>query len=97
MALMFADIRTRCNFWIYWRLANSAEATAAKAGDNLRPARKPELHKTIVSPRPGPTLTMDNFPPVNSEMYRTYFLAAPGSCENLRAECVDVFQPGSSS
>jgi hypothetical protein len=43
-------------------------------------------HKTIVSPRAGPTLTMDNFAPVNSEMYLTYFLAAEGSCENFRAE-----------
>src|SRR5207249_486417 len=45
-------------------------------------------YSTIVSPRPGPTLTMDNFPPVNSEMYLTYFLAANGSCENFRAERV---------
>jgi hypothetical protein len=43
-------------------------------------------YKTIVSPRAGPTLTMDNFAPVNSEMYLTYFLAAEGSCENFRAE-----------
>ena len=43
-------------------------------------------HKTIVSPRAGPTLTMHNFAPVNLEMYLTYFLAAEGSCENFRAE-----------
>jgi hypothetical protein len=43
-------------------------------------------YKTIVSPRAGPTLTMDNFAPVNSEMYLTYFLAAEGSCENFRVE-----------
>ena len=43
-------------------------------------------YKMIVSPRAGPTLTMDNFAPVNSEMYLTYFLAAEGSCENFRAE-----------
>jgi hypothetical protein len=42
-------------------------------------------HKMIVSRRVGPTLTMDNFAPVNSEMYLTYFLAAEGSCENFRA------------
>ena len=42
-------------------------------------------HKTIVSPRAGPTLTIDNFAPVNSEMYLRYFLAAGGSCENFRA------------
>jgi hypothetical protein len=42
-------------------------------------------HKTIVSPRAGPTLTIDNFAPVNSEMYLRYFLAAAGSCENFRA------------
>src|SRR5947207_10186475 len=36
-------------------------------------------YKTIVSPRAGPTLIMDNFAPVNSEMYLTYFLAAGGS------------------
>ena len=43
-------------------------------------------YKMIVSPRAGPTLTMDNFAPVNWEMYLTYFLAAEGSCENFRAE-----------
>jgi hypothetical protein len=43
-------------------------------------------YKTIVSPRAGPTLTIDNFAPVNSEMYLTYFLAAGGSCENFRTE-----------
>ncbi len=43
-------------------------------------------YKMIVSPRAGPTLTMDNFAPVNSEMYLTYFLAAEGSCENFLAE-----------
>jgi hypothetical protein len=40
----------------------------------------------IVSPRAGPTLIIDNFAPVNSEMYLTYFLAAGGSCEKVRAE-----------
>jgi len=54
-------------------------------------------HNTIVSPRAGPTLTMESFAPVNSEMRLTYFLAADGSCENLRAVCVDVFQPATSS
>jgi len=43
-------------------------------------------YKTIISPRAGPTLTIDNFAPVSSEMYLTYFLAAGGSCENFRAE-----------
>ena len=43
------------------------------------------IHKMIVSRRVGPTLTIDNFAPVNSEMYLTYFLAAEGSCENFRA------------
>jgi len=47
---------------------------------------KRTAYKMIVSPRAGPTLTMDNFAPVNSEMYLTYFLAADGSCENFRAE-----------
>ena len=42
-------------------------------------------YKTIVSRRVGPTLSIDNFAPVNSEMHLTYFLAAEGSCENLRA------------
>jgi hypothetical protein len=42
-------------------------------------------YKTIVSPRVGPTLSMESFAPVNSEMYLMYFLAAEGSCENLRA------------
>jgi len=51
----------------------------------------------IVSPRVGPTLTMEGFAPASSEMYLTYFLAAEGSCENLRAVCVDVFQPATSS
>src|SRR6266481_141232 len=35
-------------------------------------------HKTIVSPRVGPTLTIDNFAPANSGMYLTYFFAAEG-------------------
>ena len=39
----------------------------------------------IVWPRSGPTLTIDNFAPVNSEIYLTYFLAAEGSCENFLA------------
>jgi hypothetical protein len=43
-------------------------------------------YKTIVSPRAGPTLTIDNFAPVNLEMYLTYFLVAEGSCENFLAE-----------
>ena len=51
----------------------------------------------IVSPRAGPTLTIESFAPASSEMYLTYFLAAEGSCENLRAVCVDVFQPATSS
>ena len=42
-------------------------------------------HRTIVSPRAGPTLTIDSFAPVSSEMYLMYFLAAKGSCENFRA------------
>jgi len=50
-------------------------------------------HKTIVSPRAGPTLTIVNCAPVNLEMYLTYFLAAEGSCENFLAERVGVFQP----
>jgi hypothetical protein len=29
---------------------------------------------------------MDNFAPVNLEMYLTYFLAAGGSCEKVLAE-----------
>ena len=59
--------------------------------------RASSFHKTIVSPRAGPTLTMESFAPVNSEMRLTYFLAADGSCENLRAVRVDVFQPATSS
>jgi hypothetical protein len=51
----------------------------------------------IVSPRAGPTLAIESFAPVSSEMYLTYFLAAKGSCENLRAVCIDVFQPATSS
>jgi hypothetical protein len=47
--------------------------------------RRCPSHKTIVSPRAGPTLSIDNFAPVNSEMHLTYFLAAEGSCENFRA------------
>jgi len=43
-------------------------------------------HKMMVSPRAGPTLIMDNLAPVNSEMYLTYFLAAGGSWEKVRAE-----------
>ena len=54
-------------------------------------------HNMIVSPRVGPTLTMESFAPASSEMYLTYFLAAEGSCENLRAVCMDVFQPATSS
>ena len=54
-------------------------------------------HKTIVSPRVGPTLTIDSFAPANSAMYLTYFFAAEGSCENFRAACVDAFQPRTSS
>jgi hypothetical protein len=42
-------------------------------------------HTTIVSPRAGPTLIIDNFAPVSSEMHLTYLLAADGSCENFRA------------
>src|SRR5213080_724170 len=59
--------------------------------------RASSFHRTIVSPRVGPTLTMDNFAPASSLMYLTYFLVAEGSCENLRAVCIDVFQPGTSS
>jgi hypothetical protein len=55
------------------------------------------VHSMIVSPRAGPTLTIDAFAPASSEMYLTYFLAAEGSCENLRAVCKDVFQPATSS
>jgi hypothetical protein len=51
----------------------------------------------MVSRRVGPTLIMDSFAPVNLEMYLTYFFAAGGSCENFRAECVDLFQPHTSS
>ena len=54
-------------------------------------------YNMIVSPRAGPTLTMESFAPASSEMYLTYFLAAEGSCENLRAVCIDVFQPATSS
>src|SRR5207248_7072428 len=39
----------------------------------------PPDYRTIVSPRAGPTLTIDNFAPVNSQMYLTYFFAAKGS------------------
>src|SRR6266849_9455779 len=53
-------------------------------------------YRMIVSPRAGPTLTMDNFAPVNSEMYLRYFLAAEGSCENFRAPRGDAFQPRTS-
>jgi len=42
-------------------------------------------YKTIVSPRVGPTLSMESFARVKFKMYLTYFLAAEGSCENLRA------------
>ena len=59
--------------------------------------RSQRAHNMIVSPRVGPTLTMESFAPANSEMYLTYFLAAEGSCENLRAVCIDVFQPATSS
>ena len=59
--------------------------------------RASSFYRTIVSPRVGPTLTMESFPPVSSERYLTYFLAAEGSCENLRAVCKDVFQPATSS
>ena len=55
------------------------------------------VYNMIVSPRAGPTLTIESFAPVSSEMYLTYFLAAEGSCENLRAVCIDVFQPATSS
>src|SRR6188472_736276 len=55
------------------------------------------VYNTIVSPRAGPTLTMESFAPASSAMYLTYFLAAKGSCENLRAVCMDVFQPATSS
>ena len=51
----------------------------------LQLRRQARTHKMIVSPRVGPTLTIDNFAPVNPEMYLTYFLAAEGSCENFRA------------
>src|ERR1044071_7683427 len=54
-------------------------------------------HKLIVSPRAGPTLTIESFAPASSEMNLTYLLAAKGSCENLRAVCIDVFQPATSS
>src|SRR5262249_23503447 len=54
-------------------------------------------HNMIVSPRAGPTLTMESFAPASSEMYLRYFLAAEGSCENLRAARKDVFQPETSS
>src|SRR3954466_16320735 len=53
-------------------------------------------HNTIVSPRAGPTLTMESFAPANSEMHLTYFRAAEGSCENFRAVCIDVFPPANS-
>ena len=56
-----------------------------------------EVHNMIVSPRAGPTLTIEGFAPASSEMYLTYFLAAEGSCENLRAVFIDVFQPATSS
>jgi hypothetical protein len=59
--------------------------------------RPPSFYRTIVSPRAGPTLTIESFAPASSEMYLTYFLAAEGSCENLRAVCMDVFQPATSS
>jgi len=58
---------------------------------------KPAAHKTIVSPRAGPTLTIDNFPPVNSEIVSENFLAAGGSCEKCSRRVVDAFPTGISS
>jgi len=55
------------------------------------------VYNMIVCPRAGPTLTMESFAPASSEMNLRYFLAAKGSCENLRAVCMDVFQPATSS
>ena len=53
---------------------------------NCRPVAAAPPHRAIVSRRVGPTLTMDNFAPVNSEMCLTYFLASEGRSENLRAD-----------
>ena len=75
-------------------ISSGQNAFECSGGESQPVARD---HNTIVSPRVGPTLTMESFAPASSEMYLTYFLAAEGSCENLRAVCIDVFQPGTSS
>ena len=68
------------------------------AEDSILPRRMTRRnYRIIVSPRAGPTLTMESFAPASSDMYLRYFLAAEGSCENLRAVWMDVFQPGTSS
>ena len=68
------------------------------AGYSILPPRLTRRnYRIIVSPRAGPTLTMESFAPASSDMYLRYFLAAEGSCENLRAVWMDVFQPGTSS
>src|SRR5262245_3458068 len=77
-------------------IGGSALRTSARYSWLLRRLPRPS-YRIIVSPRAGPTLTMESFAPASSEMYLTYFLAAEGSCENLRAVCMDVFQPATSS
>ena len=72
-------------------------SSSAEALNVERRCRARTRYRMIVSPRAGPTLTIESFAPASSEMYLTYFLAAEGSCENLRAVCVDVFQPATSS
>jgi len=61
------------------------EAGSSFYSNASRRSPKACVQRMIVSPRVGPTLTSDNFAPVNSEIYLTYFLAAEGSCENFRA------------
>src|SRR6516164_284549 len=77
-------------------IRNSSLCWVSITMSNLRQLTN-AAHKMIVSPRVGPTLTMESFAPASSEMNLTYFLAAEGSCENLRAVCMDVFHPATSS
>src|SRR3954451_14263321 len=76
-------------------VSSSGQNAFERSGDE--PQSTARVHNMIVSPRAGPTLTIESFAPASSEMYRTYFLAADGSCENLRAVCIDLFQPATSS
>src|SRR5262245_14627552 len=80
------------------RTRDDVQGFATESLGFARDDRRQNLrHNMIVSPRAGPTLTMESFAPASSEMNLTYFLAAEGSCENLRAVCMDVFQPATSS